>query len=381
MSEFQSTNGSTIETPAARNGTTEVSGETNSSLHVIVVSLVLGLLILATVIGNLFVIAAILLERHLRSIGNYLVLSLAVADLMVACLVMPLSAVYEVTHEWVLGSVLCEVWTSCDVLCCTASILHLLAIAVDRYWAVTRVDYVRQRSSHRIGLMIFLVWGVAVIVSVAPVLGWKDADFLKRVQEERRCLVSQDLAYQIFATCSSFYVPLIIILFLYWKIFQVARKRIRHKPGAKALLIVRKTTTSTTDPSVVLSVSGGDEENPNGVSATHSGINRLVALAKRDKNRSRETLETRRERKAAKTLAIITGVFVICWLPFFVMAIVMPMCSSCEPDKIFFSFLLWLGYINSMLNPIIYTIFSPDFRGAFRRILCGEDLSPTPRLT
>ncbi|XP_013791115.1 5-hydroxytryptamine receptor 2A-like [Limulus polyphemus] len=347
----------------------EVTTAASSSLYVIIVSLVLGLLILATIVGNLFVIAAIVIEKHLRSIGNYLVLSLAVADLMVACLVMPLSAVYEVTNEWVLGSGLCEAWTFCDVLCCTASILHLLAIAVDRYWAVTRVDYVRQRSSRRIGLMIFLVWGVAVIVSVAPVFGWKDTNFQKRVQEDKICLVSQDLAYQVFATCSSFYVPLIIILFLYWKIFQVAINRIRNKPGAKALLIVRRATTSTT---------GNDQENTDGV---NSGITKLVALAKRDKHRRRETLETRRERKAAKTLAIITGVFVICWLPFFVMAVVMPMCSSCQPDKIFFSFFLWLGYINSMLNPIIYTIFSPDFRGAFRRILCGEEISATPRPT
>jgi hypothetical protein len=45
-----------------------------------------------------FVIAAILLERHLQSVANYLIVSLAVADLMVACLVMPLGAVYEVSR-------------------------------------------------------------------------------------------------------------------------------------------------------------------------------------------------------------------------------------------------------------------------------------------
>ncbi|KAG8034259.1 hypothetical protein G9C98_001343 [Cotesia typhae] len=82
--------------------------------------------------GNVFVIAAILLERHLQSVANYLILSLAVADLLVACLVMPLGAVYEVSHEWTLGPDICDIWTSTDVLCCTASILHLVAIALDR---------------------------------------------------------------------------------------------------------------------------------------------------------------------------------------------------------------------------------------------------------
>lgn len=87
---------------------------------------------LISVPGNVFVIAAILLERHLRSAANQLILSLAVADLLVACLVMPLGAVYEVAQRWTLGPELCDMWTSGDVLCCTASILHLVAIALDR---------------------------------------------------------------------------------------------------------------------------------------------------------------------------------------------------------------------------------------------------------
>ncbi|GLH07620.1 5-hydroxytryptamine receptor 2A [Gryllus bimaculatus] len=83
--------------------------------------------------GNVFVIAAILLERNLQNVANYLILSLAVADLLVACLVMPLGAVYEVSKQWTLGTELCDMWTSSDVLCCTASILHLVAIALDSY--------------------------------------------------------------------------------------------------------------------------------------------------------------------------------------------------------------------------------------------------------
>ncbi|KAI7685803.1 5-hydroxytryptamine receptor, partial [Sarcoptes scabiei] len=97
-------------------------------------AITLALIILSTVIGNLLVIAAILSERHLRSMGNYLVFSLAFADLMVAMLVMPLSAIYVVTGEWTLGASFCDLWTVADVLCCTASILHLLAIALVSDW-------------------------------------------------------------------------------------------------------------------------------------------------------------------------------------------------------------------------------------------------------
>lgn len=85
----------------------------------------------------------------------------------------------------------------------------------------------------------------------------------------------------------------------------------------------------------------------------------------------KETLEAKRERKAAKTLAIITGAFVVCWLPFFLMALLLPLCESCYINDKIAAFFLWLGYFNSTLNPVIYTIFSPEFRQAFKRILFG----------
>lgn len=97
-----------------------------------------------------------------------------------------------------------------------------------RYWAVTNIDYVHQRTGRRIGLMISIVWIFSFSVSIAPMLGWKDPDWNKRL-DDLECLVSQDVYYQIFATASSFYVPLLVILVLYWRIFQTARKRIRRR--------------------------------------------------------------------------------------------------------------------------------------------------------
>lgn len=121
----------------------------SNTVYIITVSAILAILTLMTIIGNVFVIAAIILERNLRTAGNYLVLSLAVADLMVACLVMPLGAVSEVTQEWTMGTFLCDIWTSADVLCCTASILHLLAIAmVSTKWLFSCDMPTRKANSH-----------------------------------------------------------------------------------------------------------------------------------------------------------------------------------------------------------------------------------------
>lgn len=353
-------------------------------------SVVLGLMILATVIGNVFVIAAILMERNLQSVANYLIVSLAVADLMVACLVMPLGAVYEISKGWILGPELCDMWTSSDVLCCTASILHLVAIAVDRYWAVTNVDYIHSRNSRRIGIMIVMVWSVALIVSLAPQFGWKDPEFLDRINQQK-CMVSQDVSYQIFATCSTFYLPLFVILVLYWKIFQTARKRIRRRVGnhakkppsvpKKDLIPKEDNSVETTKFTTQSANSSPEKSTTNNGAASHQGdVSKVEVMhqkagvsgeVKKEKEK-KESLEAKRERKAAKTLAIITGAFVMCWLPFFICALLMPLCASCYFDDYMLSAFLWLGYFNSTLNPIIYTIFSPEFRQAFKRILCGK---------
>ncbi|XP_058460259.1 5-hydroxytryptamine receptor-like [Malaya genurostris] len=480
-----------------------------------VTSLILGLMILVTVIGNVFVIAAIILERNLQNVANYLVASLAVADLLVACLVMPLGAVYEISRGWILGPELCDIWTSCDVLCCTASILHLVAIATDRYWAVTNIDYMHSRTSRRVFTMIFLVWFASVIVSLAPQFGWKDPDYLQRI-EQLKCMVSQDIAYQIFATCCTFYVPLLVILVLYWKIYQTARRRIHRrrpklpvtgnnnqeetpkvtkskirfrlkkkfgnpaKSAASSLGLVEGNSTNTVNtvednegssnaerkagvetvftsdetptagvpnnsqiPTVshevahrqlpAASVETNNNNNHNNNSHSHPssggsnsnnqlpvqqsqnppqatlrpiGNNALLQPAQNSPTLSgtlaaastgstlniastpnphaqvskrKETLEAKRERKAAKTLAIITGAFVVCWLPFFLTALLLPLCESCYINDYVAALFLWLGYFNSTLNPVIYTIFSPEFRQAFKRILFGTHRSTTYR--
>ncbi|XP_058798710.1 5-hydroxytryptamine receptor isoform X1 [Phymastichus coffea] len=393
------------------------SNSTLDDVTVILTAFILGILILTTVIGNVFVIVAIYIERNLQSVANYLIISLAVADLLVALLVMPLGAVYEIYSRWSLGPRLCDMWTISDVLCCTASILHLVAIAVDRYWAVTDLNYIQARNPRRIGFLIAAVWIVALGVSLAPQLGWKDPGYLDRIAEGR-CLISQDPAYQIFATCATFYLPLLVILFLYWRIFQAARRRIRKRPGTTIqpprerrgiLRLVRKSpreestaftiTRSTPDHSSVSPEKSSSHNGANAPAATtaptaetasattpavaHTTVMTTTTLTSSSSatttmttttitastRKTRETIEAKRERKAAKTLAIITGAFVACWLPFFLVALLRAVCGPCQPPDLVDSVFLWLGYFNSTLNPVIYTVFSPEFRQAFKRIL------------
>jgi octopamine/tyramine receptor len=87
----------------------------------------------------------------------------------------------------------------------------------------------------------------------------------------------------------------------------------------------------------------------------------------------KQRISLSKERRAARTLGIIMGVFVFCWLPFFLMYVIVPFCASCCPSEKLINTVTWLGYINSALNPIIYTIFNLDFRRAFKKLLRLKD--------
>ena len=102
------------------------------------------------------------------------------------------------------------------------------------------------------------------------------------------------------------------------------------------------------------------------MAAYHYKPQEVIRKRKLRKER-KETAEAKRERRAAKTLAIITGVFIICWLPFFLLAILQPIYNAKKISPILQSMFMWLGYFNSTLNPILYTIFSPEFRHAFKK--------------
>uniref|UniRef100_A0A6P4F7N2 Uncharacterized protein LOC108047608 n=1 Tax=Drosophila rhopaloa TaxID=1041015 RepID=A0A6P4F7N2_DRORH len=90
----------------------------------------------------------------------------------------------------------------------------------------------------------------------------------------------------------------------------------------------------------------------------------------RDPEKEKRRIARKKEKRATLILGLIMGSFIACWLPFFFLYILVPACSShCNIPESAFAVAFWLGYMNSALNPAIYTIFNKDFRRAFRRIL------------
>ncbi|OWR50990.1 octopamine receptor [Danaus plexippus plexippus] len=435
---------------------------------------VLALIDVLVIAGNCLVIAAVLCSSKLRSVTNLFIVSLAVADLLVGVAVLPFSATREVFKVWIFGDVWCSVWLAVDVWMCTASILNLCAISLDRYVAVTRpVSYPSIMSRKRAKALIAGLWVLSFVICFPPLVGWKDKQSGESEHKEGwtanppcpwTCELTNDAGYVVYSALGSFYIPMFVMLFFYWRIYKAAvrttkainqgfrttkgsrglgsrfddnrltlrihRGRGSARPHGSPLSTASNHSTSTSlsasperlrrhssarraHEKIKISVSYPSSEqicpaHENSRSPSRSPSPSLYAVHYErdgreltesrlrvrpshhlspgplyddydDKPRTRrmgkrnikaQVKRFRMETKAAKTLGIIVGGFIFCWLPFFSVYVVRAFCGDCV-TPIVFSVLFWLGYCNSAINPLIYALFSKDFRFAFKRIICA----------
>ncbi|GFR60887.1 alpha-2B adrenergic receptor [Elysia marginata] len=204
--------------------------------HIICGAIIVTIIILMIIVGNALVIWAITHDRTLKTSQNLFIGSLAFADLLLGLVVIPFSLANELLGYWLFGVVWCELYKAIDVLLCTASIISLCLISLDRYWSITRaVHYARQRTVKRAAVMIFMVWFISAVISIPPLIGWK--------QQTKQsiwplCNLSEDIGYVVYSAFGSFFIPAFIMVFVYFKIYQAAkeraRKTVKSHPGVSA---------------------------------------------------------------------------------------------------------------------------------------------------
>ncbi|XP_056109234.1 alpha-1A adrenergic receptor [Rhinichthys klamathensis goyatoka] len=312
--------------------------------------LVLMLFIIFGVMGNILVILSVACHRNFRSVTHYFIANLAVADLLLSSVVIPFSAASEALGRWVFGRHFCNAWTALDVLCCTASILSLCVISVDRYIAVSYpLQYPSWATSRRALAAVAALWALSAAISVGPLFGWRDP----MPEDESVCRVNEEPGYAIFSAACSFYVPLAVILAMYCRVYVVARRKTRSMSKSRQ-------KNGLTEHGVTLRIHCRKEEP---VHLKHSHFTFMIKFFQ--------------EKKAAKTLGIVVGCFVLCWLPFFLVLPISSIFPSHRPPDTVFKITFWLGYFNSCLNPIIYPCFSQEFNKAFQNVLRGRCLSRT----
>ncbi|XP_062320605.1 alpha-2A adrenergic receptor-like [Osmerus eperlanus] len=373
-------------------------------------TILVGFLILLTVFGNVLVVIAVFTCRALRAPQNLFLVSLACADILVATLVMPFSLANELMGYWYFGKVWCEIYLALDVLFCTSSIVHLCAISLDRYWSVTQaIVYNLKRTPRRIKCIVFIVWVLAAIISFPPLISMEKAK-----EEGPTCKINEEKWYIIFSSTASFFAPCVIMILVYVRIYQVAKKRSRAPPGEKKRNYdkhdERQYGLGQQEPP---ERQRGDAEKGekgaaegkevNGVdvdeecSSSDANENHTCSIKRKRKKGKTKVSQVKpgepspradtqpcvkvsrwkgrqnREKRFTFVLAVVMGVFVICWFPFFFTYTLTALCDSCCVPQTLFNCFFWFGYCNSSLNPVIYTVFNNDFRRSFKKILCKRD--------
>lgn len=326
------------------------------------VGMILASFILFAIVGNILVILAVVCNRHLRTPTNYFIINLAIADLLLGTTVLPVSATLEVLDSWVFGRIFCDIWAAVDVLCCTASIMSLCVISIDRYIGVRYpLQYPTIVTERRALLAMFAVWVLAMIISIGPLLGWKQPPS----QDDTVCLITEEPFYALFSSLGSFYIPLAVILAMYCRVYIVAKRTTKNLEAGVMKERMQNSNSELTlrihcrnqDTNPALRGSGGGTKGAGGgASAGRSTL-------------SVKLLKFSREKKAAKTLGVVVGMFILCWLPFFLTLPIGSFNSNLRPPETFFKVIFWLGYFNSCLNPVIYPCYSREFKQAFIRIL------------
>ncbi|KAH8382262.1 hypothetical protein KR009_002581 [Drosophila setifemur] len=318
-------------------------------------------IIVAAICGNLLVIISVMRVRKLRVITNYFVVSLAMADIMVAIMAMTFNFSVQVTGRWNFSPFVCDLWNSLDVYFSTASILHLSCISVDRYYAIVKpLKYPISMTKRVVGIMLLNTWISPALLSFLPIfIGWYTTEeHLRDVSlHPDQCSFVVNKYYAIISSSISFWIPCTIMIFTYFAIFREANRQ------EKQLLMRHGNAMLMHRPSM----------QPSGEAMSGSGSSKTLTMHEVEQEhtptKDKHLIKMKREHKAARTLGIIMGTFILCWLPFFLWYTLSMTCGPCQVPDIVVSILFWIGYFNSTLNPLIYAYFNRDFREAFRNTL------------
>ncbi|KAJ8395988.1 hypothetical protein AAFF_G00025200 [Aldrovandia affinis] len=203
--------------------------------QVILIVFFTGSLSLVTIIGNILVLVSFKVNKQLKTVNNYYLLSLAFADLIIGVISMNLYTTYIIMDQWALGNWACDLWLAIDYVASNASVMNLLVISFDRYFSITRpLTYRAKRTTKRAATMIGLAWLISFVLWAPAILFWQ---FLvgERTVPDKQCYI-QFLSEPIITFCTAiaaFYLPVTIMTVLYWRIYRETENR------AKDLAVLR----------------------------------------------------------------------------------------------------------------------------------------------
>ncbi|XP_026582340.1 orexin receptor type 2 [Pseudonaja textilis] len=320
--------------------------------------LIVGYIIvfLVALIGNILVCVAVWKNHHMRTVTNYFIVNLSLADVLVTLTCLPATLVVDITETWFLGNSLCKVIPYLQTVSVSVSVLTLSCIALDRWYAICH-PLMFKSTAKRARNSILVIWMVSCLIMIPQAIvmecssmfpGLANKTILFTVCDERW---GAEFFPKMYHTCFfliTYLAPLCLMVLAYLQIFQ--KLWCQQIPGTSSI-VQRKWRP-------LQSTAQTRELGP----PAHLRISVVAAEIKQIKTR----------RKTARMLMVVLLVFAFCYLPISILNIlkrVFGMFNNAEDRETvyaWFTFSHWLVYANSAANPIIYNFLSGKFREEFK---------------
>lgn len=284
-----------------------------------------GFMAVATILGNLIIIVAFTKEPNLRSVTNFFIFSLAVTDLLVGVVGMPVY-IYSMLTDLPNHFELCLVINTWILMLCTVSIFHLIALSLDRYTVIVMMTRMTQaKKEKRAYILIGAAWMLGGVVGSLPLMGWNMGP-----SAQPRCVFIEimDFSYLVFLFYFTIITPTAFMIFFYVSIYRTVRRHAK-----------------------------------NGIHNKKMNKQKLKHFA--------------RQRKIIMCLVIVIAAFLVCWYPLYTLNAIVYYYPKIDIEPMWFYVAIVLSHLSSAINPLIYAYTMPGFKQAFRRVVTCQ--KPLPR--
>ncbi|XP_028324767.1 G-protein coupled receptor 161 [Gouania willdenowi] len=324
------------------------------------------LMCVGAVTGNTLVIVVVVATKTFHSVTSVLIVNLAVSDLLVGCGVMPFVAVSVLNSEWMNCTVLCVYVGYTSSVYCTASVLTLAAIALDRYHSIMKC--LRSSSHWRTCVLVVWIWLQALVSSFPPLLGWSSISYIAPMHS---CAVNwaASPSYTTLMAALSYFTPAVVMVFCYVSIVKVAQSH------ARRIHILHRSVHHSRIPSS--GFTGRSSHQYCGNLCTTSGLIHhisagLESFVGSEENTSQGPQQSfLRQNRGTLRVFMIIAAFFLCWTPYTGVALVQAAESTFSgrstlvPSSVV-TFSYWLLLLGSDINPLLYALLSRRFQNALQ---------------
>jgi len=368
----------------------------------------IAVLVTLTIVGNVLTIIAFIRDKRLHTVYDLYIFNLAITDLFIGLISMPFYAVYTLREfVWDFGPVFCKVWLCVDFTVCFESVLMILILSFDRLLLLTFGPHYQSKVTvEKAVIQVSLSWVLAFLLYGPAIIGW-DHWVGYSILAPNDCTVefAYSFEYTVFTAVAEFVIPLIgltfINVFLYRKIYLRVKMSSRIQPLSNEMsqngdnrseqrpkqqhvhtisaVIQSKSTCpveineAATNDEIQTHMNNQEEPHTHGdrneTQSTGHGSRSVRFKVPAISQPSKEHTQTRREAKAARFLAMLVAVFLLCWLPYTLITIIISFCHDVCINLSLYESMNWVLWSKSAVNPLLYALNSRVYKSNFKTMM------------